>query len=158
MDELIDAFRLVQSPLDACLQFKNSDQYLVMKPEMKFPFLRTFAVIIWCLTTLGIALLALLPVEHLQLPELDWWDKAQHALAFAVLTGWAIWLRPRAVVHAVLGMLIFGAVIELAEWAVGWRFAAWADRAADAVGVLLAWGLTIQINKLNFWLDCRKWF
>jgi hypothetical protein len=41
----------------------------------------------------------------------------------------------------VLGMLAYGAGIELAQWAVGWRFAEWADLAADAVGVLVAWML-----------------
>ena len=32
-------------------------------------------------------------------------------------------------------MLAYGAAIELAQWAVGWRFAELADLAADAVGV-----------------------
>ena len=39
------------------------------------------------------------------------------------------------------GMLAYGAGLELAQWAVGWRFAEWADLAADAVGVALAWVL-----------------
>ena len=38
-------------------------------------------------------------------------------------------------------MLAFGAGIEAAQWAVGWRFAEWTDFAADALGVLGAWGL-----------------
>lgn len=125
----------------------------VMKRLLRLTPLIGWAVamfVVWCI--------ALLPVEQLHLPIFDLWDKAQHALAFGVLTGWAMWLWPRAVVHAVLGMLVFGAAIELAQWAVGWRFAEWADWAADAVGVLLAWGLTIQINKLNCWLGCRKRF
>ena len=81
----------------------------------------------------------LLPVEHLQLPVFDWWDKAQHTLAFAVLTAWALWLWPMLVPRVLLGMLAYGAGLELAQWAVGWRFAEWADLAADAVGVALAW-------------------
>ena len=36
-------------------------------------------------------------------------------------------------------VLAYGAGLELAQWAVGWRFAEWADLAADAVGVALAW-------------------
>ncbi len=35
----------------------------------------------------AVTMLALMPIEHLQLPVFDWWDKAQHALAFVVLTG-----------------------------------------------------------------------
>lgn len=94
----------------------------------------------WCLAMMAVTTLALLPVEHLQLPVFDWWDKAQHALAFAVLTGWALLMWSQWSGRVVLGMLAFGAGIELAQWVVGWRFAEWADLAADAVGVLVAWG------------------
>ena len=38
-------------------------------------------------------------------------------------------------------MLAYGAGLEVAQWAVGWRFAEWSDVAADAVGVGLAWVL-----------------
>lgn len=95
----------------------------------------------WWLAMAVVMVLALLPVEHLQLPVFNWWDKAQHALAFLVLTGWALLLWPVASGRVVLAMLAYGAGIELAQWAVGWRFAEWADLAADAVGVALAWGL-----------------
>ena len=93
----------------------------------------------WVLAMLAVTVLALLPVEHLQSPVFDWWDKAQHALAFWVLTGWALWLWPVSVPRVLLVMLAYGAGLELAQWAVGWRFAEWADLAADAVGVALAW-------------------
>lgn len=43
--------------------------------------------------------------------------------------------------RVVMTMLAFGAGIEAAQWAVGWRFAEWTDFAADALGVLGAWGL-----------------
>lgn len=86
----------------------------------------------------AVTVLALLPVAHLQMPVFDWWDKAQHALAFVVLTGWALLLWPVHVLWVVLGMLAYGAGMECAQWAVGWRFAEWADLAADAVGVWVA--------------------
>ena len=95
----------------------------------------------WYLAMVAVTVLALLPIEHLQMPVFDWWDKAQHALAFVVLTGWALLLLPYAAMHVALGMLAYGAGLELAQWAVGWRFAEWADLAADAVGVVVAWGL-----------------
>ena len=50
-----------------------------------------------------------------------------------------MWLAMAVVM--VLAMLAYGAGIELAQWLVGWRFAEWADLAADAVGVALGWGL-----------------
>jgi len=80
-----------------------------------------------------------MPIEHLQMPVFDLRDKAQHALSFVVLTGWALLLWPAHACRVVPGMLAYGAGMELAQWAVGWRFAEWADLAADAVGVLVAW-------------------
>jgi VanZ family protein len=80
----------------------------------------------------------------------DWWDKAQHALAFAVLTGWALLLWPHAATHVALSMLAYGAVLELAQWAVGWRFAEWADLAADSLGVFVAWGLVRWLRSQQF--------
>ncbi len=49
-------------------------------------------------------------------------DKAQHTLAFVVLTGWALLLWPHAAMRVALGMLAYGAGLEVAQWAVGWRF------------------------------------
>jgi len=102
----------------------------------------------WFLAMVSVTVLALLPIEQLQYPVFDWWDKGQHALAFAVLSGWALLLWSAAAWRVVLGMLLFGAALELAQWAVGWRFAEWADLAADAVGVALAWGVTRGLRTL----------
>jgi hypothetical protein len=55
----------------------------------------------WVLAMLAVTVLALLPVEHLHLPVFDGWDKAQHALAFWVLTGWALLLWPLAMLRVV---------------------------------------------------------
>lgn len=102
---------------------------------------RKLALAAWGLAMGAVTVLALLPIEQLQMPVLDWWDKAQHALAFVVLTSWALLLWPHAATHVALSMLAYGAGLEVAQWAVGWRFAEWADLAADAVGVFVAWGL-----------------
>jgi VanZ family protein len=55
---------------------------------------------------------------------------------------------PGAAVRVVLGMLVFGALIELAQWWTGWRFGEWADWMADAVGVLVAVGLAQWLMKM----------
>lgn len=93
----------------------------------------------WYFAMAAVTVLALMPIEHLQLPVFDWWDKAQHALAFVVLTCWALLVWPMHAFRVVLVMLAYGAGIEAAQWAVGWRFVEWADLAADAVGVSVAW-------------------
>jgi len=102
---------------------------------------RKLVLAVWVLAMGLVTVLALLPVEHLQLPVFAWWDKAQHALAFAVLTAGACLLWPRATVRVVVGMIAYGAALEIAQWAVGWRFAEWSDLLADAVGVVVAVGL-----------------
>lgn len=101
----------------------------------------------WLLAMAAVTVLALLPIDQLQLPVFDWWDKAQHAAAFVALTAWALLLWPLASVRVALGMLAFGGGIELAQWTVGWRFAEWADWAADTVGVLLAWLLVHGVRR-----------
>ena len=103
---------------------------------------------VWVLAMGLVTVLALLPVEHLQLPMFDWWDKAQHALAFAVLTVGACLLWPRATVRVVVGMIAYGAALELAQWFVGWRFAEWSDLLADAVGVVLAVGVMRWLGEI----------
>lgn len=90
---------------------------------------------------LAVTILVLLSLEHLLFPAFVWWDKPQHALAFAVLTAEARLLQPWAFVHAMFGILLFGAAIKLAqwavEWAVEWRFAGWTELAAD--GLVCFW-------------------
>ena len=103
----------------------------------------------WGVALILVMVLALLPVEHLQLPVFDWWDKAQHVLAFAVLTGWAQWLWPQRHLRIALAMVLYGAAIEIAQWAVGWRFAEWADVLADAIGVMSSWALTGALQHLS---------
>jgi hypothetical protein len=55
----------------------------------------------WVSAMVAVIVLALLPIEHLQMPVFDGWDKAQHALAFWVLTGWALLLWPLAMLRVV---------------------------------------------------------
>ena len=86
------------------------------------PF-RKFALVFWALTMVAVTVLALLPIQHLQLPVFNWWDKAQHAFAFLVLSGGALLLWPGASVRVVIGMIAYGAGIKLAQSAVDWRFA-----------------------------------
>lgn len=101
----------------------------------------------WLGAMLAVTVLALLPID--QLPVFNWWDKAQHAAAFVVLTAWALLLWPGATGRVLVGMVAYGAGIELAQWAVGWRFAEWADWAADAVGALVAWGLVCGVRRYS---------
>jgi VanZ family protein len=83
----------------------------------------------------GATVLCLLPTEHLP-SVLNWWDKAQHALGFGVLTCLGLLAYPAVRWRLPLGLLLFGAVIELAQAASGWRQGDWLDLLADAIGIL----------------------
>ena len=84
---------------------------------------------------------ALAPSE--QLPELarSIWDQAEHAAAFGVLYLLGHWVCPRRRGGVGCSLMVFGAAIEVAQAATGWRTGDVADSVADAVGVVLAAGL-----------------
>ena len=105
--------------------------------------------IIFALALASVAVLALLPIELLTSPMFNWWDKAQHALAFAVLSMLGFAAFPERLGRVALGMVLYGVAIELAQLAVGWRFGEWQDVLADITGVIVA-GLVRSL-----W---RKWW
>jgi len=61
----------------------------------------------------------------------DWWDKAQHALAFLVLGGLGFFACAARSAQVALGLLAFGALIEVAQAATGWRYGDWQDWVAE---------------------------
>ncbi len=95
--------------------------------------------------------LALVPAEMLTAPGFNWWDKAQHALAFSVLGLLGLAALPAKPRQVLMGLVVYGVAIELAQWAVGWRFGEWQDVLADTVGLSLAWLLRY------LWQRWRPW-
>ena len=91
---------------------------------------------------LTLVTLSLLPTAYLGAAVFSIWDKAQHALGFAVLTVLAVQAYPSQPLRR-LGFLLLclGVGIELAQSASGWRSGDWADGLADAVGIVavLVW-------------------
>ena len=78
------------------------------------------------------------------LPPVDLWDKAEHALAWAVLTACGLLLFPRRPRRIVLLVLGYGGLVELFQALLPFgRDADWWDWVADAAGVatvLIAFG------------------
>ena len=66
----------------------------------------------------------------------DWWDKAQHVLAFYCLSGLGILGYPKSVGRLSLGLLMYGGLIEIIQWITGWRSGELADWLADGIGIL----------------------
>jgi VanZ family protein len=102
---------------------------------------KIFFKVLFFMALLGVTVLALLPVELLTSPVFKWWDKAQHAFAFCVLSvlGFAAFSERKGLVA--LGLVLYGVSIELAQLSVGWRFGEWEDVLADSTGVTMAWVL-----------------
>ena len=106
------------------------------------PVHRVLVVGFWAALGL-VAMLTLLPSTALppQLSVFDFWDKAQHALAFMVLGIWGLMVYPLYPWRVMLGLLCFGGAIEVAQAMTTWRFSDWHDWLADAVGLALATAL-----------------
>jgi VanZ family protein len=100
--------------------------------------LQPWACGLFWLAALSVLVLSLLPGQYLpQGGPLNFWDKAQHATAFAVLTGLGQVAWPRRPQRAllILGLICFGGAIEIAQHMTSWRFGEWTDWAADLVGI-----------------------
>ena len=97
--------------------------------------------------------LALSPAPYLPPDLFNWWDKAQHAIAFGVLAVLAVLAYQEASRLRIALLLIGqGVLIELLQYYGGYRFGDWQDAVADGVGVLL--GLAM-VRVMDFWL-CDK--
>jgi VanZ family protein len=84
--------------------------------------------------------LALLPPQ-VPMPTTGW-DKANHALAFAVLAVLGRAAYPRHTTVVLIGLLAYGGLIELLQGLTPHRMAEWLDVGADSVGLVAGSMLT----------------
>ena len=94
--------------------------------------------------------LFLVPQEFVSSAIFDWWDKAQHAVAFGVVMLIGFVAYPMYFWRVVISLILYGAVIEIIQSWTDWRQGDVLDTVADAVGVLLM-GLLIKIYQ-----SCKK--
>ena len=87
------------------------------------------------LAMLSVLVLSLLPVDT-PLPTTGW-DKTNHVLGFAILSLLAgLGYRNREP-GAAVGLLAYGALIEVLQAMSGYRFAEWGDLLSDGIGIAL---------------------
>ena len=102
----------------------------------------------WSLVLLTLWL-SLVPAD--QVPSaFHFWDKAQHTLGFAGLGFLGLMAYPGRIRVLMLGLVLLGAGIELAQWFTGWRQGDWQDWVADCVGLVMgyfAWQFGIAGTK-----------
>jgi VanZ family protein len=102
----------------------------------------------WFAATL-IGVLSLLPVPYLPPQAFDVWDKAQHAGAFAGLAILCHTAYKNLRWRLSLALLAYGAAIELAQSATGWRYGDWLDLLADALGILVGGGIVACLRHIK---------
>jgi VanZ family protein len=78
---------------------------------------------------------SLLPIAYLPPPVFSIWDKLQHATAFAALCMLGLMAYGSHRIRVIVGLLVLGAAIEVAQAATGWRYGEWLDLLADGVGI-----------------------
>ena len=125
----------------------------IKAPELKSmnKFHRFLKVLFW-MSFVAINILALSPAPYLPPLEIfNWWDKAQHAIAFATLAVLAVLAYPEALKRRIAFLLIVqGVLIEVLQYFSGYRYGDWQDALADGVGVLLGLGLVAWLMKLEW--------
>ena len=99
---------------------------------------------------------SLLPARDLPAPAFDGFDKLEHLLGYAVLSGWSalLFATRRARMAAVLGVIAFGIAIEFAQGAfTTTREPDMFDALANAAGAVL--GQTLAFTRLRSLLRAR---
>jgi hypothetical protein len=99
-----------------------------------FPLL---ARLIFWLVMLVMTALFLVPQEFVSGVIFDWWDKAQHALAFGVLMLLGFIAYSMHFWRVAIGLILYGTIIEIIQSWTGWRQGDVMDALADTVGVLV---------------------
>lgn len=99
------------------------------------------------LCLLVVLVLALLPPTRL-MPSTGW-DKANHALAFAVLAVLGCLSYPGRTARVLLGIFAYGGLIEVLQSLTGYRTGEPIDLVADAVGLGLGWQFMALARRFN---------
>jgi VanZ family protein len=95
---------------------------------MRWAFLACLVVVL---------VLSLMPPQF-PLPTTGW-DKSNHVMVYAVLAMLGCMSYPQSKAPVLLGLLVYGGVIELLQGLTGYRSAEWLDVIADGLGLLVGW-------------------
>ncbi len=87
---------------------------------------------------LAVVLVIALAPPRVQVPPTGW-DKVNHLFAFAVLTVLGRRAYPGYPAPMMLGLLAYGALIEVLQHLTGYRTAELLDLLADGAGLVIGW-------------------
>ncbi len=113
-----------------------------------------YARILFLLAIGATTFFTLWPPAVLGPPPQLFWDKAEHAMAFAILCLLSLTGFPRWPSFAIcIGLAGYGGVIELVQSLIG-RSGDWSDFVADTTGVLV--GLAVSAILARVGMDLRR--
>lgn len=95
---------------------------------------------------LFIVYMSLLPA--VSVPEINLWDKLQHAGAYFVMAilAFQICSRRKQVYLATVMIIALGAILEMLQGFSPGRFGSWLDALANGVGAVIALGLFLSVS------------
>jgi VanZ family protein len=91
--------------------------------------------------------LCLIPTAYLPSGLFNWWDKAQHVIAFFCLYSFGVLAYQKALGKVAIGLLLYGGSIEILQWFTGWRSGELSDWLADGIGILIGFALASNVNQ-----------
>lgn len=109
---------------------------------------RLIRLAFWC-SAIVLAIASLVPVDLLPRQAATIWDKGQHAFGFAWLALLGLLAHHERFWTMLLGLMVFGGAIELAQAATGWRYGEWLDFAADGIGILIGAAIWLAARGLS---------
>jgi VanZ family protein len=110
-------------------------------------FARHMKKSLFWLALLALTVLSLMPTGLLPSQVFSLWDKAQHAIGFAVLALLGLAAYPHLKTRLPLWLLAHGGLIELAQAATGWRYGDPVDWLADAIGIAVGVALWLRFAR-----------
>ena len=75
--------------------------------------------------------------------DFDYWDKVQHAIAYAFLAFLGLKAFSNHAKGVLAGLCIMGAVIEITQEATGWRSGEGLDLLANTTGIFAVYGISL---------------
>lgn len=103
------------------------------------------AKIVFWIACVVFGFLCLIPTVYLPSELFDWWDKAQHVIAFFSLSIIGVLAYQKFTGRVIISLFLYGGLIETLQWFTGWRSSEFVDWLADGIGIMASY---ILINGL----------
>ncbi len=100
------------------------------------------------LAVLTVGVLTVLPTDMLPTGAFDFWDKAQHAIAFGILSFLGLIAYPKRHNEVIFGLILYGGLIEVVQAFIPWRSCEILDFLADVCGVIVI-AMILQLSRMR---------